>query len=418
MIADVRWLTRFALMMLMMIVLTGVGTAVGLPWLVWLGVPLAGVFVLRNLKRRGIEFGEFAKQVIKCIAIGGAVGTGIIAILLLAVSLGLGAFSSAVFLIAPIAFLWFAGRAGAFVLWKATLTTLYGTWFQGKGDWYRAVLKGGAGHWDESREALARYEQRNPHDPMIPMRRAYDLIRTGHYEDAMTEVERSLSWRRTAESLAVRGQVYLACGGTDSALADFRSSLELNAKNPYIEVMVGAALVEKRQLKQAIDTIKSAERGALRYTSATFHLANAYRLSGAQEETAKAWRETRTTARRDLSADIVVSEPILGCALAQLGKLDEAEKVLRSALENGADRATTLYGLALLAYRRGLLDAAEDAFQELISFRPHLAMSTLMDPLFTPLLTEARFRQLLGRALDERNRLLQRVGSQAGDGQG
>ena len=92
--------------------------------------------------------------------------------------------------------------------------------------------------------------------------------------------------------------------------------------------------------------------------------------------------------------------------------------MLRSAREKGADRATTLYGLALLAYRRGLLDPAEEALQELISFRPHLAMSTLMDPLFTPLLTEARFRHLLGRALDERNRLLQRVRSQAGGGEG
>src|SRR3990172_7472452 len=103
MIADLRWLTRLALILPMMIVLTGVGTAVGLPWLVWLTVPLVGVFVFRDLKRRGIKFGDFAKQVIKCIAIGGAVGTGIIAIFLLAVYLGLGASSSLVLLIATLA---------------------------------------------------------------------------------------------------------------------------------------------------------------------------------------------------------------------------------------------------------------------------------------------------------------------------
>lgn len=279
-------------------------------------------------------------------------------------------------------------------------------------DYYRGTLDLARGRYERSRSALDGYVQRFPNDVKGRVAKAGALTVTHRYEEALTEVERALELDRLPEGLMLRGQILSLLGVYEEGLADVEAALALKAGLPWRGLMLANALIGLRRLD---DALKALEREGRRFRGSAYHMARGevYRLLRRNDAAVKAYRRSEARARAEIAAGIHAAEATLAYVLAQRVKLADAEKAAASALARNDSDSLGLYAQALVCRMRDDYDGVEAALERMMRVTPGGVVNALSDPDFTALLSEQRFRRLLGRALQERDRILQRVRSRA-----
>ncbi len=276
--------------------------------------------------------------------------------------------------------------------------------FGGRRDLHRGFRHAGNGRSAEAAAAFSRYHQRHPDDFRAWVGLALILRLIHRYEEALQAADRAIEMGGTAAGLMTKGFVFLAAGASDEALAAFEACPRPRVR--YVRWSIGHALIELRRLDDAIRILQS-EKGWGNLGHPALYLGEAYRLRCMPDAALKAYliAAQALTRSRDRA--------LLACALAEVGRLREAEEAAQSALVADASNLTALYAQALIHKQRSDLPGLEATIELMLSVSPQAVVSTLGDPEFTPLLVHGRFHTLLGRAWLEQNRLLERIRQRA-----
>jgi tetratricopeptide (TPR) repeat protein len=142
-------------------------------------------------------------------------------------------------------------------------------------------------------------------------------------------------------------------------------------------------------------------------------LGDAYRLRRRSDLAFKAYKEAAKRAACELKAGLAAMEGVMAYALAEQAKLEQAEEAVRSSLSQDPSDILALSAQALIQRQRGDHDGVEAALQRILTVTPQGVVDNLTDADFTALLVEERFRRLLDQALEERERILERVRNRA-----
>jgi len=406
MIFDIRALPRVGISMLGVLFL--VANSLMSPYLAIVGVSLIALGLVLNVRAGAIKFRSVLPDLLKGFAI---IACGFVVICLaLGLMIAAGAESAAPVVLLVVLFGGGIALCGRF--WLAyhgsLVSTLYNRWVKGKRDFQEAVWQSVRGELQESLATLDRYEAKTGADPETSAQRAFVLLLMNRLPEAALEAERSLAIARTATGLSARGQVLLAAGDAATARPDLEQAVQLGSKMWWIRINLAAAFVEHRHLDTAIAVLRGANRGAYRSASGALLLGDCYRLLGRQKQARQGYKEASRLAML-MPDNIPSGRGELGCAQVHLGRPDEAERSLLSALEHDVAAVQALYGLALLAQSRGDDDEIASALERLLALRSHKVVSALMDPLFTSLLSQDRFRELLTRAIAARDAVRREV---------
>ena len=275
---------------------------------------------------------------------------------------------------------------------------------------YAATLASMGGKLDEAWESASLYQDRYPADSRALYLKAQIRWRQQALEDAMDLADSAVELEPTAEAYLTRSTVWLFLGDYREVLADAVAALAANPKLTAAQVLRGAALIALRRLEAALECLRGQGGGAYR-SLLGMQLGEAYRLLGDREAERAAYegvlRWAPSERRRGLFADTMEAY-----ALAQLGRREEAEAEAKRALARNEGDSMVLHARAVMAARASDSDAA---FEALRGFLPQGAsglVEALMDPLFTPLLAEGRFRELLAWATGAQRQRLERVRAQ------
>ena len=273
---------------------------------------------------------------------------------------------------------------------------------------YRGMLRSLDGRLEGAAEALVAYEKDYPDDNRAPGVRSAVLVRQHRYEDALLQAEGAVDIRRTPEALITKAQCLALLGAYEEALAEAQVAFAMKPDLFAASHIPGAALVELRLLDEAISLLQG-ERRNRRTAASLFTLAEAYRLRGSKADSIKAYEQTVKLMPLNIIFRIVPNEGLWACALAKLGNLDKAEKRATATLRADPTDLLGLHARALIEMRRGDRDQLEEYLRRLLNVRPASAVEALIDPDFTPLLAEKRFRELLAWALGAQRQARERV---------
>jgi tetratricopeptide (TPR) repeat protein len=275
----------------------------------------------------------------------------------------------------------------------------------GNRDYYRGAIHALEGRREEALASLSRYQQQDPQDPRGWVGLALSLVNAGRYEEALEKADRALELKRTPEGLLFRGRILLILGAAEEALADIQAALA--SKRP-LSLLLAVALIELRRLDGALAVLKR-ERFWRKNSQYFWALGEVHRLCRRGDLASKAYEKAANQAALVVKAGMWATEGTLACLLARQGKLAQAEEVVRSLLSKDASDTVALGAQALIQRQRGDYDGVEATLQRKLALNPSYVVGTLIDPDFTPLLAEERFRRLLAQALEERERILERV---------
>jgi len=281
-----------------------------------------------------------------------------------------------------------------------------------KRDYYRGLVHLTKGRHEEAVAALSRYQQEHPDDPRGWEWLVMSLLNVRRYEEALEKADRALQLKRTPEGLLNRGRSLLILGATEEALSDIEAALELKPHLPLGQTVLAVALIRMRRLDDALRALRR-ERGLYKGSVHFLTLGDAYRLRRRGDLAFKAYKEATNRAARELKAGFAAAGGIMAYVLAEQAKLEQAEKAVRSPLSQDPSDIGALLVQALIQRQRGDYDGVETTLQRILPLNPNEVVEALTDPDFSPLLVEERFRRLLGRALEERERILERVRSRA-----
>lgn len=281
-----------------------------------------------------------------------------------------------------------------------------------KRDYYRGLVHLTKGRHEEAVAALSRYQQEHPEDPRAWEWLVMSLLNARCYEEALEKADRALQLKRTPEGLLNRGRSLLMLGATEEALSDIEAALELKHGLPLGQTVLAVALIRLRRLDDALRALRR-ERGLYKSSVHFLTLGDAYRLRRRSDLAFKAYKEAAKRAARELRAGLAAAGGVMAYVLAEQAKLEQAEEAVRSSLSQDPSDITVLSAQALIQRQRGDHDGVEATLQRILTVNPQGVVDDLTDADFTALLAEERFRRLLGRALDERERILERVGNRA-----
>ena len=288
-----------------------------------------------------------------------------------------------------------------------------------KRDYYRGLVHLANGRHEEAVAALSRYQQKHPEDPRGWEWLVMSLLNARRYEEALEKADRALQLKRTPEGLLNRGRSLLMLGATEEGLSDIEAALELKHGLPLGQTMLAMALIRLRRLDDALRALKR-ERGLCKNSVHSLALGDTYRLRRRGDLAFKAYEEATKRAARELKAGFAAAEGMMAYALAEQAKLEQAEEAVRSLLSQDPSDTMALLVQALIQRQRGDYDGVETTLQRILPLDPNEVVGTLTDPNFSPLLVKERFRRLLGQALEEQERTLERVHNRAqpdpGDG--
>ena len=140
---------------------------------------------------------------------------------------------------------------------------------------------------------------------------AYQCQRRGDLERAVELYSRSIEVYPTAEAYTFRGWAYQFLGRIDDAIAECLKAIEVDATfgNPYNDI--GAYLIEKGELDEAVQWLEKAKR-APRYEPRHFPYMNLGRLYAAKGMMQQAIGELEAALR------IAPGEPNCAAMLARL----------------------------------------------------------------------------------------------------
>jgi len=195
------------------------------------------------------------------------------------------------------------------------------------------------------------------------------LLREGDLdaaEEALTHVRGGA--RGSANALLVRGELALARGDSEKALARFTSGVEQGARDPATLLRLAVLLSRAGQRRQAIDTYERVLSVAPDDVTAQNNLAQL--LGAAPDDHDRALELAR--AARELAPTRPEVADTLGWLLVRTGDPAAALAPLREAAAALRDDARVHYHLGLAAARVGLSDEAA----------AHLERALAIDPLF------------------------------------
>ncbi|MCJ7509544.1 MAG: tetratricopeptide repeat protein [Dehalococcoidia bacterium] len=280
----------------------------------------------------------------------------------------------------------------------------------GERDLHRGVIHLIEGRHEGAVAPLARYQQQHPQDPAGWGGLASSLVGVHRYEEALENVDRALELKRTPEGLLFRGRILLILGASEEALADIEAALASKPHLRLAETLLALALIKLRRLDGALAALKR-ERFWRKNSQYFWALGDVHRLCRRGALASKAYEEAAIRAVPEVEFGLVYTKSTMACILARQGKLEQAEEVVRSLLSKDASDIEALSAQALIQRQRGDCDGVEATLQRMLALNPNDVVGTLADPDLTPLFAEERFRRLLCRALEERERILERVRS-------
>ena len=277
--------------------------------------------------------------------------------------------------------------------------------------YHRAMVYLMRGRLDQSLKAFDRALSRDPGDIEARQGRAGALHRLRHDDEAISEIEAVLAVRRTPRALIIRGEILHMVGEHELALKDFAEAIGLDSdpkgEGWVAELLAGSAVLSLRRLDAAVWflTVIIAKRPMPWFTQ---RLADAYRLRGDGEKAREAYAQAAEQAR----ALIEHGPPLdtaLAYPLAMLGERQEAAHVADRALKRVPRDPNALTAHAVIGLQLDDPEVVYAALRTLMETGQHFVVTALTDPMFTPLLTEERFRQLLTQAQQERDQMRVRV---------
>ena len=262
--------------------------------------------------------------------------------------------------------------------------------------YYQAGTLGQQGRFQECLDLVTTFLRRHPRDGHAYGLKALALAGLGFYEEALADADRAVSLKRHGKTLMVRGQILSWLGCHIEALSDLEASYRLR-ENPWTRFLMGTQYAALRQLDTALAIFSRSTR-SVKDSMTYLCLADCLRLLSRTEEAEAAYREAETKARREVKSGRP-SESHLAYSLAQLSQNLEAIDAAAAAIERDDSDTMALGAQALTNVRRRETDAAEAKLRRMLLISPLAVIGALMDPQFTPLLSEKRFRELLAWAL-------------------
>lgn len=277
-------------------------------------------------------------------------------------------------------------------------------------DYYRGLVSIIKGRREKALAALTRYQREHPEDARGWEGLALSLLAARRPEEALEKADRALQLERRAEGLLFRGLILQALGASEEGLSDIEAAFKLRRNLP--KAFLAEALIPLRRLDDALRALEQ-ERLWRKDPLYFLMLGEVHRLRRMSNLASKAYAEAAKWAARDWAPNPCAAKQVIAYALAGQAKLEQAEEAVRSLLSQDPSDIAALSAQALIQRQRGDYDKVEATLQRILPLNPHQIVAALTDPDFSPLLVEERFRRLLGRALEERERILERVRSRA-----
>lgn len=277
-------------------------------------------------------------------------------------------------------------------------------------DYYRGLVSVIKGRREKALAALTRYQREHPEDARGWEGLALSLLAARRPEEALEKADRALQLERRAEGLLFRGLILQALGASEESLSDIEAAFKLRRNLP--KAFLAQALIPLRRLDDALRALEQ-ERLWRKDPLYFLTLGEVHRLQRMSNLAFEAYGKAAKWAARDCAPNPSAAKQVMAYALAEQAKLEQAEKAVRSLLSQDPSDTMALLVQALIQRQRGDYAGVETTLQRILPLNPNEVVGTLTDPDFSPLLVEERFRRLLGQALEERERILERVRNRA-----
>ncbi len=159
-------------------------------------------------------------------------------------------------------------------------------------------------------------------------------------------------------------------GQYEAAIAEWKSALELNPKDPKALMNFGMSLVRAGKPAEAIPEYSKALEVNPDYAEAQMNLGIALAGTGKPDEAIAHYQKAL-----DINPDYPEAHSNFGVALARAGKLDEAIAHYRQALAIAPNYAEVHNNLAAALAGAGKLDEAIEHFQKVVELKPDFAQA-------------------------------------------
>jgi tetratricopeptide (TPR) repeat protein len=178
-------------------------------------------------------------------------------------------------------------------------------------------------------------------------------------------------------------------GRLDESVAELKRALELDPLSIDVNLNLGRVFYFRRQYEQAIEQLQKTRDMDPNFSLARLYLGLAYEQEGIYEEAIAEFRRLATT-------DFPDTRLFLAHALALSGKRAQALKALDETEFAKAGKVRP-WSMAALYTALGDKDQAFAWLQKACDERFIILASVKVDPVFDPLRSDPRFRNLLGR---------------------
>src|SRR5438477_2853905 len=189
-----------------------------------------------------------------------------------------------------------------------------------------------------------------------------------YWHDSETLWKRSLAVTKDNDSPHYGlGDVYLARGEVNKALAEFRSALNLRPGSPYAHNDIGLVLTKMGQLDEAVDHFNAAIRILPNFPTAHYNLGNALMQKGQINDAIKEFEHELA-----LQPDHAPARCNLATALLNQGQLNQAITQYEKTIELRPDYAEAYYDLGNCYFQQGNPENAVKQYEQALKLSPHL----------------------------------------------
>jgi protein O-mannosyl-transferase len=163
------------------------------------------------------------------------------------------------------------------------------------------------------------------------------------------------------------GDVHLARGELDNALAEFRLALDRRPNSPYAYNDIGLVLAKMGRLDEAVDHFNAAIHILPNFPTAHYNLGNALMQKGQINDAIKEFEHELA-----LQPDHAAARCNLATALLNQGQLNQAMAQYQSTIELRPDYAEAYYGLGNCYLEQGDSAKAVKQYEQALKLSPRL----------------------------------------------
>ncbi len=178
----------------------------------------------------------------------------------------------------------------------------------------------------------------------------------------------------------------------EEALTSIHRAQRLDPLSVVITTAVGVRLYDARRYDEAMSPLLHALEMNRHFSPALLFLGLAYQEVGQYEEAVEAFRGAVTASGGEL-----IYEAALASGHARAGRQREAEAVLSRLLERSEEHYVSAYHVAIVMLALNRIDEAFDWLEQALEDRSPWICRLGIDPLFDPIRSDDRFRELLRR---------------------